>query len=181
MDRDRAAPDIPEAGIPIVSIVGKSDSGKTTVMERLVAELVGRGYRVATAKHHAHEFDIDVPGKDSWRHAQAGATVTMVSSPKGLGVMRRMDREADLDELAREAGDVDILLTEGYKREGRVLIEVSRDARSDSLVCDPAQLTAVITDGVRDVGDVPTFALDDVREVADLIAERFIERSADRS
>ena len=162
------------ADIPIVSIVGKSDSGKTTVLESVVEELTSRGWRVATVKHHVHDFDIDVPGKDSWRHARAGACVSMVSSPNKLGVVKQLEREPTLDELAAEAGDVDILLTEGYKQTGRVRIEVSRDERSSELVCEPAELFALVTDGGRDVGDIPVFALDDTSGLADLIETEFL-------
>ena len=162
------------ADIPIVSIVGKSDSGKTTVLEGVVGELTSRGWRVATVKHHIHDFDIDVPGKDSWRHARAGATVSMVSSPNKLGVVRQLDREPTLDELAAEAGDVDILLTEGYKQTGRVRIEVSRDERSRELVCEPSELFALVTNGTRDARDVPTFGLDDTSGLADLIETEFL-------
>jgi len=134
------------AAIPVVSVVGKSDSGKTTLMERLIRLLTERGYRVGSVKHHVHDFDIDIPGKDSWRHAKAGAAVTLVSSPSKLGMVRQMDHEASLDELLALAHDVDILLTEGYRRAGDVRIEVSRRARSTELVCEATELFALVTD-----------------------------------
>lgn len=79
--------------IPIVSVVARSGTGKTTLVERMVAELVARGHRVATVKHHRHAVDIDVPGKDSWRHARAGAHVTMIDSPEQFVAISRVDRE----------------------------------------------------------------------------------------
>jgi molybdopterin-guanine dinucleotide biosynthesis protein B len=161
--------------IPIVSVVGKSDAGKTTVVERLVAELAGRGWRIATVKHHAcGGGDVDVPGKDSWRHARAGAVTSMVSSSDAVRIVRSVEREVTLDELADEAGEVDLLLTEGYKRDGRVRIEVSRDERSTDLVCEPGELFALVTDGERDVGDVPAFGFDDTAALADLIERTFL-------
>ncbi len=162
-------------GIPVVSVVGKSDSGKTTLMERLIAHLADRGYRVATVKHHVHDFDIDVPGKDSWRHGRAGAVVTLVSSPAKLGMVRQTDHEASLEELLELAGDVDILLTEGYRRAGSTRIEVSRRARSTELVCDPAELFALVTDDdeLRCEG-VPRFGLDDAAGLADLVETTFL-------
>ena len=163
------------ARIPVVSIVGKSDSGKTTLMERLIRALTERGYRVGSVKHHVHDFDIDVPGKDSWRHARAGAAVTLVSSPSKLGMIRRMDREASLDELLELAHDVDVLLTEGYRRAGNVRIEVSRRARSTELVCEATELFALVTDnGELEVGEVPVFDLDDAEGLADLVERTFL-------
>jgi len=164
-----------ETGIPVVSIVGKSDSGKTTLMERLIRALADRGYRVGSVKHHVHDFDIDVPGKDSWRHARAGAAVTLVSSPSKLGMVRQMDHEASLEELLELARDVDILLTEGYRRAGDVRIEVSRRARSTELVCEPGELFALVTDnGDLEVGQVPVLALDDATGLADLVEASFL-------
>jgi molybdopterin-guanine dinucleotide biosynthesis protein MobB len=165
-----------QAGIPVVSIVGKSDSGKTTLMERLIRALSRRGYRVGSVKHHVHDFDIDVPGKDSWRHARAGAAVTLVSSPSKLGMIRRMDHEASLDELLALASDVDILLTEGYRRAGDVRIEVSRRARSTELVCEASELFALVTDNDEiAVGLVPVFGLDDAESLADLVEATFLK------
>ena len=166
-------------GIPVVSVVGKSDSGKTTLMERLIRELTERGYRVGSVKHHVHDFDIDVPGKDSWRHARAGAAVTLVSSPSKLGMTRVMDHEASLDELLALAHDVDILLTEGYRRAGNVRIEVSRRARSTELVCQPHELFALVTDNTElDAEGVPVFALDDAQGLADLVERTFLRHPA---
>lgn len=161
--------------VPIVSIVGKSDSGKTTVMETLIRELSGRGYRVATVKHHVHEVDIDVPGKDSWRHARAGAVTTMISAPSQFAVVRRVERERSLDELVEAAGDVDILLTEGFQRSGDVRVEVARRARSDGLINDPASLFAVVTDDPGVAGEATVFGLDDVAGLADLVEETFLK------
>lgn len=165
-------------GIPVVSVVGKSDSGKTTFLERLIRELAGRGYRVATVKHHVHDFDIDVPGKDSWRHAKAGAAVTMISAPDKFGVVRKVDHELSLEELVAAAGDVDILLTEGFKRAGNVRIEVSRRARSEGIICEPHELWALVTDNIEAVpSGVPVFALDDAAGVADAVEAQFLRGS----
>jgi molybdopterin-guanine dinucleotide biosynthesis protein B len=167
-----------DSALPIVSVVGKSDTGKTGVVEVLVKTLTGRGWRVATVKHHAcGSGGADVPGKDSWRHAQAGAAVSMVSSADSLAVFRRLEREATLDDLAAQAGDVDLLLTEGFKRTGRVRIEVSRDERSTELVCEPGELFAVVSDGRRDAGDVPVFGFDELEALADTIEASFLARS----
>lgn len=167
--------------IPIVSVVGKGDSGKTTFLEQLISELAGRGVKVATVKHHVHDYDIDVEGKDSWRHARAGAMATMVSSPAKFALIHEVESEMPLDDIARIASDTgaDLLITEGFKREGRNRIEVSRLARSDSLVCDPEDLLALVTDNPAlaaacAADEIAFFSLDDAAGVADLIVERFI-------
>ncbi|MDZ4168574.1 MAG: molybdopterin-guanine dinucleotide biosynthesis protein B [Coriobacteriia bacterium] len=167
----------PLRDIPVVSIVGKGDSGKTTFLEKLIRELVTRGYGVATVKHHVHDYDIDTPGKDSWRHARAGAVTTMVSSPAKFSMVTAVERELTLPELARLAADsgCDILLTEGYKREGVNRIEVSRRARSEELVCAAGEALALVTDNAEVAsGRASVFALDDADGVADLIVARFL-------
>jgi molybdopterin-guanine dinucleotide biosynthesis protein B len=162
--------------IPVVSVVGRSDSGKTTVMEGLIRELSARGWRVATVKHHIHEVDIDVPGKDSWRHARAGSVTAMISSPTQFAVIRRIDEERTLAELVEAAGDVDLLLTEGFKRAGDVRIEVVRRARSDEMISEPGDLFAVMTDTPEIVPEgVPVFALDAHSSVAELIESSFLK------
>jgi molybdopterin-guanine dinucleotide biosynthesis protein MobB len=161
--------------IPVVSVVGKSDSGKTTLVEGLIRELVARGYRVASVKHHVHEVDVDQPGKDSWRHGRAGAVTTMISSPTQFVCVRKVDRERTIEELVEAAGDVDILITEGFKQGGDVRIEVVRRARSDELVSEPGQLFAVVTDVPEIVPEgVPVFALDAHSSVAEMIEESFL-------
>jgi molybdopterin-guanine dinucleotide biosynthesis protein B len=121
--------------IPVVSVVGKSDSGKTTLMETLIRALTARGYRVATVKHHVHAVDVDVPGKDSWRHAHAGAVTTMISAPMQFAVVRNVDRERTLEELVEAAGDADILLTEGFQRAGDVSSPMPTTSTSAALRC----------------------------------------------
>jgi len=164
--------------IPVVSIVGKSDSGKTTAMEGIIRELTARGWRVATVKHHVHEVDIDVPGKDSWRHAHAGSVAAMISSPTQFAVVRRVDTERTLEQLVEAAGDVDLLLTEGFKRAGDVRIEVVRRARSDEMTSEPLQLFAVMTDAPEIIpAGIPVFPLDAHSSVAELIEESFLKGS----
>nr|NIR17513.1 molybdopterin-guanine dinucleotide biosynthesis protein B [Desulfobacterales bacterium]NIW15817.1 molybdopterin-guanine dinucleotide biosynthesis protein B [Candidatus Bathyarchaeota archaeon] len=108
----------------IVSIVGKSGSGKTTLLEKLIPELTGMGLKVGTIKHDVHGFEIDHPGKDSWRHKQAGSRITIISSPQRIGMVMDVDHDHTLDELASFFSGVDIILTEGYKRENKPKIEI---------------------------------------------------------
>ena len=164
-------------GIPVVSVVGKSDSGKTTLMEGLIRELTARGWRVATCKHHVHEVDIDQPGKDSWRHARAGSRVTMISSPTQFAVVRQVESERSLDDIAAEAvvGGCDVLLTEGFKRSGNVRIEISRLARSDEMISSPEELFALVTDNPElHPEGVPRFGLGDAGPLASFIETTFL-------
>jgi molybdopterin-guanine dinucleotide biosynthesis protein B len=85
--------------IPVVSVVGKSNSGKTTLIEKMIGELVRRGYRVATIKHNLHGFEIDHEGKDSWRHKQAGARTTVIASPHRVAVVEDVEKDLDIGEL----------------------------------------------------------------------------------
>lgn len=159
--------------IPIISIVGKSEVGKTTLLEKLITELKRRGYRVGTIKHDAHGFEIDKPGKDSWRHAQAGSDAVLISSPVKVALIKRVDRERTLDELLAYIGDVDLVLTEGYKSGDKPKIEVSRQSRGQELLCQEEELLALVTDQPFDL-DVPQFDFEDVAGLANLIEERFL-------
>jgi molybdopterin-guanine dinucleotide biosynthesis protein B len=154
---------------PIVSIVGRSKSGRTTLIEKLVKELKGRGYRVGTIKHHAHPgFEVDRPGKDTWRHAQAGSDHVVIAAPDKVASIRRVEREPGLEELAAAMTDVDVILTEGYLRSGRHRIEVVRAERSVEPICRPEELLAIASDVEVPYG-VPRLGLDDAAGLVDLI------------
>ncbi|MBU0492777.1 MAG: molybdopterin-guanine dinucleotide biosynthesis protein B [Chloroflexi bacterium] len=160
--------------LPIISFVGKSGTGKTTFLVRVVAELKRRGWRVAVVKHDVHGFDIDQPGKDSWRMAQAGADAVLISGPNKFALIHQVARERTIDELAAlVAGDVDILLTEGYKRGPKPKVEISRAMVSQELLCTADELVALVTDQTfpdrPDLDAVPRFALNDAAGVADLL------------
>jgi molybdopterin-guanine dinucleotide biosynthesis protein B len=169
-----------ENNVPIISIVGRSGTGKTTLIEKLLRELKARGYRVATIKHDAHPFEIDQPGKDSWRHAQAGSDTVVISAADRLAMIKRLDREWSIDRIAGALlGDVDLVLTEGYKRSDKPRIEVSRRACGRELVSTASQLVALATDQPFNEGElasVPQFQLDDAAGLVDLIEKRFLRR-----
>jgi molybdopterin-guanine dinucleotide biosynthesis protein B len=160
--------------IPVLSIVGKSDAGKTTLLEKLVRELKARGYRVATVKHDTHSFEIDQPGKDTWRHAQAGSDHVVIASPNRIAHIQRLERELTLAEIVAAITDADIVLTEGYKRGPAPKIEVSRAEKGRELLCAPEELVALATDQPFDM-DVPQFDLDDAAGLVDLIELRFLK------
>jgi molybdopterin-guanine dinucleotide biosynthesis protein B len=159
---------------PVVSVVGRSGVGKTVFLETLIGELKSRGFRIGTIKHHPHEFDIDQPGKDSWRHAQAGSDTVVISSTRKVAVVKRLDQEMDLEEIVEAfLNDVELVITEGYKSAPKQKIEVSRRQRGRELVSPPEDLIAIVTDQPFDL-NVPQYALNDVSGVADLIEERFL-------
>jgi len=160
--------------IPILSFVGKSGSGKTTLLEKLIPELKRRGYRIATVKRHAHPgFEIDVPGKDTWRHAQAGSDHVIIAAPDKIASIRRLERELTLDEIAAGISGVDLILTEGFKHAGKPAVEVVRAAAGLDLVSDADQRRALATDTRLEV-TVPQFDLNDIRGIADWIEKVFI-------
>jgi molybdopterin-guanine dinucleotide biosynthesis protein B len=161
--------------IPIISVVGKSGVGKTTFLEKLIVELKRRGRRVATIKHDVHGFEIDQPGKDSWRLAQAGSDSVVIASSQRLALIKRLNKEMPLGEIAALLTDVDIILTEGYKRGDAPKIEVSRRERGGELLCAPHELVAIVADQPFDL-DVPRFDLEDARGVVDLLERGFLSK-----
>lgn len=164
--------------IPIVSIVGLSGSGKTTLIERLVPELAGRGYRVATVKHDAYGFEIDLEGKDSWRHKKAGAVLTVVSSPDKLAMIRDMDHDASPEEVrSGYIRDADIILTEGYKSGNTPKVEVYRSSlKNGPLFLKSADLIALVSDRAYDA-DAPCLGLEDVVKLADILERKYLVRT----
>lgn len=160
--------------IPVITVIGRSGAGKTTLLEKLIAELTRRGYDVGTVKHHSHVgFDIDHPGKDSWRHARAGSRYVVVAAPDKIASYRMLDHELALDEITAVISGVDVILAEGYKQAGKPTLEVVRAANSLELICPPEQRFAVAADVLLDV-DVPQFGLDDAPGITDLIERLFL-------
>ncbi|MFC1915249.1 molybdopterin-guanine dinucleotide biosynthesis protein B [Chloroflexota bacterium] len=154
---------------PIISIVGKSESGKTTLLEGLITMLKQRGYRVAVIKHAAEDFELDTVNKDSWRFSQAGSEVSAISSAHKLAVIKNLERDLVPQEIAQFiASDYDLILTEGFKQSNHPKIEVHRKEQGKELLSPPQQLLAVVTDEPLDV-DVPQFASDETEKIVDLI------------
>lgn len=158
--------------IPVVSVVGKSDSGKTTLLEKILREAKRRGWRVATVKHDVHGFDMDKPGKDTWRHAQAGADIVVISSPNKIAVLEKVEEDQPLDEVVKRVRGVDIIFTEGYKRSNKPKIEVFRSEVHKDLLCEPEELLAIASDVTFENG-VPCYGLDDAAGLCDLLAKKF--------
>lgn len=156
---------------PSAAIVGFSNSGKTTLLEKLIHEMVLRGIRVGTIKHDVHGFDMDRPGKDTWRHKQAGASTTIISSPRQIGMVMDVNHDHDPLELISLMPDMDLVLFEGYKSADIPKIEVFRMEVSEKIFCkgDP-NLIAVVSDRTHDIA-VPCFGHDDIGAIADFLID----------
>ena len=161
-----------------MSIVGRSNTGKTTLIEKLIPELRRRGYRVATIKHNIHGFDIDHEGKDSWRHKEAGARLTVIASPQRIAVIEDVSKDYELSELRdRYIRDVDIILSEGFKGNPHPKIEVVRsEMKHDPLCSAEDNLMGIVSDEPVDRG-VPCLDINDVHGIANLIEDRFLRES----
>jgi molybdopterin-guanine dinucleotide biosynthesis protein B/molybdopterin-guanine dinucleotide biosynthesis protein len=166
--------------VPAISFVAKSGTGKTTLLEKVIAELKRRDYRVGVIKHDAHRFDIDHPGKDSHRLTAAGADTMLISSPDKLALVKRHEASPPIEELlATYFPDMDIIVTEGFKKSGLAKIEVHRAERSKTLLCrgdehDPT-LVAVVSDEPLEL-DVPLLDLNSPAEVVDFLEKNIIGR-----
>ena len=166
--------------IPVISVVGKSNVGKTTLIEKLLPELKRRGYRVATIKHDAHRFELDTPGKDTWRHAQAGSDCVVFSSADKLAMIQKVEGELTLDTIIARLPPVDIVLTEGYKRQDKPKIEVSRRETGSELLCTDDELVCLATDQPHAVR-VPQFGLEDASGIVDLIEGLYLRGTVSAS
>ncbi|KZD09684.1 molybdopterin-guanine dinucleotide biosynthesis protein B [Oceanibaculum pacificum] len=156
----------------IFGIAGWSGSGKTTLMAELLPALVRRGLRVSTVKHAHHAFDVDKPGKDSYRHREAGATEVMISSAARWALMHehRGDAEPDLAMLIRNMTPVDLLLVEGFKHEGHPKLEVYRPSvGKPPLHASDPMVVAVASDAELPDLAVPLLPLNDTEAIARFI------------
>ena len=163
--------------LPVVSIVGKSQSGKTVLMEQLIAEFKRRGYKVAALKHSPGGMEIDRPGKDSWRFAQAGSDAVLVSSTDRLAFIKNLDHELNIEEILQVVGDeFDLVLVEGFRKSKIPKIEVHRKELGDDLLCSPGEISAVVTNESLDT-DIPQLTWGDTVAIADFIEKNFVLKS----
>jgi len=163
---------MPPALPPVVCIVGRSGSGKTTVLEGLVRIFRGWGFRVGTMKHDPHgEMQWDQPGKDTWRHREAGAELVLGITPRWLWSSRRLDRPLTLSELLKEFEGIDLVLAEGFKAEAAPKIEVIRQETGPDPLEGLQERWAVVSDLPVDLG-VPCFRFEEVEALAAFLAQR---------
>lgn len=162
--------------IPVLSVVGFSNSGKTTLVEKLVSELKKRGFRVAVIKHHHGDFEVDRPGKDTWRHAQAGADVVVMAAPGKVAMIEKIHEERSLDEITAMIRGVDLIITEGYKKEHKPKIEVFRSAVHKTIISPVEELLAIASDVPLHYG-VPCLDIDNPEPIVDLIVDKLLHKS----
>ena len=155
----------------IYGVTGWKNAGKTGLMERLVSEITARGFAVSTVKHAHHSFDVDHPGRDSYRHRDAGAREVLLSSRNRVALMQELrdQDEPSLDDLLKRLSPVDLVLIEGYKRDRHPKIEAHRQEPGNPLIApnDPT-IRAVASDTPLDL-DRPVFDLNDTNAIADFI------------
>ena len=162
-------------GHKIFGIVGWKNSGKTTLMEALVRELTRRGHRVSTIKHAHHAFDIDVPGKDSHRHREAGAQEVLVASAQRWALMHELrgETEPTLEELLVRLAPCDLVLVEGFKCGPHPKIEIVRESGRDGRIADTDEtVCAIASDSPALAADRQYLPLDNVAAIADFICAR---------
>ena len=172
--------------VPVVSIVGRKNSGKTTLIEGVVAELKNRGYRIGTIKHHHYELkaeDIDREGKDTYRHQLCGAETVVLSSSNKLMLIKEVKKHLSLDDIAKAyLCSLDLILAEGYKTEDKPKIEVFRQevGGEEGLLCikEKDNLCAIVSDKKFDLG-IPCFELDDYLSISDFLEKEFISKRQD--
>jgi molybdopterin-guanine dinucleotide biosynthesis adapter protein len=159
----------------VFGIVGWKNNGKTTLVERLVAHLTASGHRVSTVKHAHHAVDLDQPGKDSWRHRQAGAHEVVLATARRWAVIHELrdEPEPPLGDLLAKMTPVDLVIVEGFKRFPHPKLEVHRRERGTPLLAaEDRSIVAVASDEPLPHLDLPRFDLDDVSGVAAFILDR---------
>jgi len=158
---------------PILCFVGRSNSGKTTLIERLIPELTQGGYRVATIKHAGHGFDLDTEGKDSWRHKRAGASTVIVLSQGSLAMFTDVPEELPVEEVRRQFvnGDIDLIIAEGWKSEGFPKVVVVREQLDEVNVSLDGLLAVASMKPIE--CPAPWFDRDNVQGLAQLIIKQF--------
>ncbi len=162
---------------PVVSIISKKKSGKTTFIVKMIQELKKRVYQIGTLKHDTHGFDIDHEGKDTYKHKQAGSDTVAISSPWKVSIIKDVSEEMTLDQIVKSYFmDVDIVITEGYKNANKPQVEIFRSSAHQFPIYqkgDLHPLIAMVSDTKIDM-DVPVYNINDVKGVVDLIVKQLL-------
>jgi molybdopterin-guanine dinucleotide biosynthesis protein B len=158
----------------VFGVIGWKNSGKTTLMERLLEEFTQRGLKVSAIKHAHHSFDVDHPGRDSYKFREAGARQVALVSPKRWALMHELrdEEKPDFEEILSHIGPCDLVLVEGYKGGPHPKIEArsNRSLTQEALSDDDHKIVAVASDGETNTGDLPGFDVSDISGIADFIA-----------
>lgn len=161
---------------PLFGVTGWKNSGKTQLVTRLIGEFSRRGYRVSTVKHAHHNFDIDRPGADSYRHREAGASEVALVSGRRWALMHELrdEDEPPLSAILSRLAPCDLILIEGYKRENHPKIEARRSetAHKGPLAPDDPNILAIAADHPASGQGLPVFDLNDILAIADFIEAR---------
>ena len=155
----------------IYGVIGWKNSGKTTLIERLIADIVSRGFSVSTIKHAHHTFDVDQSGKDSYRHRVAGASEVLLTSSKRFALMHEIRdfKEPLLAALLIKLAPVDVVLVEGYKSDNHPKIEAHRRETGKPLIATKDKTVRAIATNANLDCDLPVFGLDDTQEITEFI------------
>jgi molybdopterin-guanine dinucleotide biosynthesis protein B len=168
------------AQTPVITFVGRSGTGKTTFLEKLIPLLKNRGIRLAVIKHDVHKFEIDYPGKDTYRFTQAGADVVAISADHQFALVERREQELSLDQVISRLPKTDLIITEGYKTSPNPKIEIHRADAYRELFCRPEEWLAVMSDEPLDI-DAPVLDLADLEGCADIIQSYMEDFAAGRA
>lgn len=166
--------------IPVVSIVStKSGAGKTTLIEGIIRDLKTKNYKVGILKHDVKKFQIDHPGKDSYRFSEAGADSVVIDSPSKLALIQNLSKEKSIDEILQLFKYEDIIIMEGFKNNSFPKIEVHRKEADSNLLCKSSQfdyknIIAVASDEGLDV-DIPVLSIDNTAAISDFIEKTFLK------
>lgn len=157
----------------IFIVSGVKNSGKTTLIEKLIGELVSRGLKTAVIKHDGHDFEADVPGTDSWRHQKAGAYGTSIFSPHRYFIYKQQP-DVTAEDMIKSFPEADIIILEGFKELNYTKIEIVRDGNSEKPVCAADSLVALVTNMdtpqfPREYSELPVYGLEDVSDITDYV------------
>ena len=162
---------------PVLAFIGKPDCGKTTLIEKLIPALVAKGLRIGTIKHHHGDIQMDIPGKDTWRHKQAGAQAVLLSSPTGIGFIQDVTEDTPVEDLAdRFFLGFDLVIAEGFKWTDLPKIEVFRSSVYDKPMQDPGESLIAVVSDVHIRSNLPWFKPEDMDKLVAFIVEKILGR-----